>query len=144
MVHWHELEYAVVDSLGLCKFQTRFISVNAPTFEEWTRLIKFSTGIELTVKELYTIGERIYTLERMFNIREGFTRKDDYPPERMFKEGTEAENVAVPKGTKLDIRKYNQLLSNYYAVHGWDENGVPKEEKVKELGLSWERRLEWI
>ncbi len=143
MIHWHELEYAVVDSLGLCKFQTRFISVNAPTFEEWTKLIKLATGLELSIEQLYEIGERIYTQERMFNVREGFTRKDDYPPERMFREGTQAENVTVPKGTKLDIEKYNELLTKYYEVHGWNEDGIPKEETIKKLGLSWEKTLKW-
>jgi len=143
MIHWHELEYAVVDSLGLCKFQTRFISVNAPTFEEWSKLIKLATGLEFTIDELFTIGERIYTLERMFNVREGFTRKDDYPPERMFREGTNAENVTVEKGTKLDREKYNELLTKYYERHGWDENGIPKKETLSKLGLKWEKELDW-
>lgn len=142
MIHWHEIEYAVVDSLGLCKFQTRFISVNAPTFEEWTRLIKLATGLEFTVQDLFTIGERIYTLERMFNVREGFSRKDDYPPERMFREGTAAENVTVEKGTKLDRERYNDMLTKYYRRHGWSDDGVPTDETLKKLGLTWERNPE--
>lgn len=140
MIHWHEMEYAVVDSLGLCKFQTRFISVRAPSFREWTKLIKYATGLEFNINDLYLIGERIYTLERMFNIQEGFNRKDDYPPERMFKEGTEADGVTVPKGTKLDKEKYDKMLSEYYRLHGWDEKGVPIEMTLKKLDLTWERK----
>jgi aldehyde:ferredoxin oxidoreductase len=137
MIHWHELEYAVVDSLGLCKFQTRFISVKAPTFEEWTKLIKYATGLEFSVRDLYIVGERVYTLERMFNVREGFRREDDYPPDRMFREGTQAEGVTVEKGTKLDKNKYDRLLTEYYELHGWDKDGVPRDETLKKLGLSW-------
>lgn len=143
MVRWHELQYAVVDSLGLCKFQTRFISVHAPSFDEWSKIVEYACDLKLSPTDLFEIGERIYTLERMFNIRNGFGREDDYPPERMFKEGTVATNVTVKPGTKLDYEKYDELLSEYYSLHGWGDEGVPTEKGLEKLGLSWERKIGW-
>ena len=142
MIHWHELEYAVVDSLGLCKWQTIFISVNAPSFDEWTKLIAYATGLELNRQDLMEIGERIYTIERMFNVREGFTRKDDYPPKRMFKEKTNSGPAKV-KEKSLDSKKFNQLLDEYYALHGWDMEGIPKPETLTRLRLAWEKSFSW-
>ena len=83
------------------------------------------------------IGERIYTLERMFNLREGFSRKDDTLPERYFKEPTPI-GLAIARGKKIDREKFEQMLDEYYALHGWDKNGLPTEETLKKLGLDKE------
>ncbi len=137
MVWWQEILYAVVDSLGLCKFQTVFCAVHAPKFEEWANLIHYATGMKLSKEALLTIGERIYTIERMFNIREGFSRKDDTLPERYFTEPTPV-GFPVAKGKKIDRRKFERMLDEYYELHGWDKNGNPKQETLKKLGLDKE------
>ncbi len=134
MVWWHELQYAVVDSLGLCKFQTIFCAVHAPSYNEWIPLIKYASGLEFTREELMNVGERICTLERLFNIREGFGRKDDTLPERYF---TEPTNAGLPKvrNRKLDRSAFERMLDEYYSLHGWDSGGRPREETLKRLGL---------
>jgi aldehyde:ferredoxin oxidoreductase len=137
MVWWQELLYAVVDSLGLCKFQTVFCAVHAPKFEEWANLIHYATGMESSKEDLMTVGERIYTLERMFNIREGFSRRDDILPERYFKEPTPL-GLPIVRGKKIDREKFERMLDEYYEHHGWDENGVPTAETLKKLGLDKE------
>lgn len=135
---WHqELLYSVCDSLGLCKFQTVFLGFNMPKWEEYSRLLFLATGLEFTKEQLMLIGERIYTLERMFNIREGFTRKDDTLPERYFKEPTPV-GLPIARGKKIDREKFEQMLDEYYELHGWDKNGVPTEETLKKLGLDKE------
>ncbi len=135
---WHqELLYSVVDSLGLCKFQTVFLGFNMPKWEEYSKLIYLATGMELSKADLMQIGERIYTLERMFNLREGFSRKDDTLPERYFKEPTPI-GLAIARGKKIDREKFEQMLDEYYALHGWDKNGLPTEETLKKLGLDKE------
>jgi len=137
MVWWHEIEYAVVDSLGLCKFQTTFLAFNAPRFEEWSKLLKFAANMELSKADLMEVGERIYTLERMFNLREGFSRKDDTLPERYFKEPTPV-GLPISKGKKIDRERFEKMLDEYYELHNWDRNGVPKKEQLDKLGLSSE------
>lgn len=137
MVWWQEMLYSVVDSLGLCKFQTVFCAVHAPKFEEWTNLVRYATGLELSKEDLMNIGERIYTIERMFNIREGFSRKDDTLPERYFKEPTPI-GLPIAKGKKIDRKKFERMLDEYYEIHGWDKQGNPTPETLKSLSLDEE------
>jgi len=137
MVWWQELLYAVTDSLGTCKFQTVFLAVHAPKWEEFSKLIYLTSGMEFSVVDLMQIGERIYTIERMFNNREGFSRKDDNLPERYFEEATP---IGLPRvrGLNIDRGKFEKLLDEYYILHGWDNNGVPTKETLKKLELEKE------
>jgi aldehyde:ferredoxin oxidoreductase len=135
MIWWQERLYAVTDSIGLCKFQTVFCAVHAPKWNEFSKLIRLATGLELSKAQLMEIGERIYTLERMFNLREGFTRKDDSLPERYFKEPTTI-GLPVARGKKIDKEKFEKMLDEYYALHQWDQNGVPKKDTLEKLKLS--------
>ncbi|MGQ9506441.1 MAG: aldehyde ferredoxin oxidoreductase family protein [Candidatus Bathycorpusculaceae bacterium] len=137
MVWWQELLYAVTDSIGVCKFQTVFCAVHAPKWEEFAKLIRLATGMEFDKAKLMEVGERIYTIERMFNLREGFSRKDDTLPERYFKEPTP---IGLPKvkGRRIDKEKFKKMIDEYYALHEWDENGVPKKEALEKLGLDKE------
>lgn len=80
------------------------------------------------------IGERNYTLERMFNVMNGMSRKDDYPPERYFNEANK-RGLPFMKGRKLDRDKYEKMLDDYYAQHGWDANGIPTEDTLARLGI---------
>ena len=92
------------------------------------------TGLNFTLEDHYRVADRIYNLIRAFWIREygEWSRKYDYPPEKWFKEPLTKGPLA---GRKLDKEKYDQLLSYYYEARGWDENGVPKKETLKKLGL---------
>jgi len=134
MVWWQELLYAITDSLGTCKFQTVFLAVHAPKWEEYSKLIHLVTGMHFSVPQLKEIGERIYTIERLFNIREGFSRKDDTLPERYFREATP---IGLPrvKGFKIDKEKFEKMLNEYYALHGWDNEGVPTAITLQNLGI---------
>lgn len=137
MVWWHELLFAVVDSLGICKFQTVFCAVHAPKWEEFTKLIYLTTGMEFTKEQLMDVGERICTIERMFNIREGFSRWDDTLPERFFKEPTPI-GLPIARGRRIERDKFEKMLDEYYALHGWDEGGFPKDVTLKRLSLAEE------
>ncbi len=138
MVWWQELLYAVTDSLGTCKFQTVFLAVHAPKWEEYSKLIHLVSGMQYSTSQLMEIGERIYTIERMFNNREGFSRKDDTLPERYFKEVTP---VGLPrvKGIKIDKGKFEEMLDEYYALHGWDNNGIPTGKTLQKLRIEKEQ-----
>ncbi len=137
MVWWQELLYAVTDSIGVCKFQTVFCAVHAPKWEEFSKLIQLTTGMETSKTQLMEIGERIYTIERLFNLREGFSRKDDKLPERYFKEPTPV-GLPIAKNKKIISEKFERMLDEYYELHSWDKNGVPTMEALKKLSLDKE------
>lgn len=134
LVWWFELYFNIVDSLGVCKFQSTFNCPHCPQYDEYIPLIKYATGLEFTKEELIEIGERNYTMERMYNVMNGMSRKDDYPPERFFEEPNQ-RGLPFMRGRKLDREKYDEMLDEYYKQHGWDENGIPKEKTLKKLGI---------
>lgn len=132
MVWWHELLNAVCDSLGLCRFLSIFSSPHALGFQQFSKLIEYSTGLKLSPDELMDIGERIYTLERIMLIRDGLSRKDDTLPVRYFNEPIKD---GPAKGEYICRKAFNEILDKYYRLHGWDENGIPLKETLKRLGL---------
>lgn len=132
MVWWHELINAVCDALGFCRFLTVFSSPHAPQYRQFSRLIALCTGLTFTPKDLRTIGERIYTLERMMLIKDGFSRQDDTLPKRYFNEPI-SEGPA--QGNVILRNEFNKMLDEYYRLHGWDKNGVPKRSTLKRLGI---------
>jgi len=116
---------AAVDSAVNCLFLTFAIGA-----EEYANMIASVTGWDgYGAEELLKTGERIFALERMFNKREGFGKKDDTLPERLLKE-------PMPEGpAKGKVHPLEDMLSVYYKKRGYDEEGHPTEEKLKELGL---------
>jgi len=137
MVQWQEMMYEAIDSTGICKYHTIFLSPNLIAFDELAQLIYYNTGLEFTPEEIWDIADRAYTLERLFNIREGRTRADDWLVDRYFDEPTPV-GLPVVRGKCLDRVKFKQMLDEYYELHGWDEDGVPRPETLQRLGLDGE------
>lgn len=115
---------AAEDSLVVCKFVGFALGLDYQV-----RFLHLVTGQDYTIDQLVEIGERIYTLERLFNVREGFSRKDDTLPERFLKE-------PLREGPSKDcVVPLDKLLEDYYRIRLWDENGVPTDELLKKLNL---------
>ena len=136
-VYWHELCYMAADMMGMCKYHTVFLSPDMPSFEEFSKMIYLNTGLALSAENIWECADRAYTLERLFNIREGATRKDDWLVDRYFDESSPVGPDAA-RGKTLDREKFSAMIDEYYKVHGWDNNGVPKPETLKKLGLDKE------
>jgi aldehyde:ferredoxin oxidoreductase len=119
-------EIAVVDSSDICLFGTFGF-----TLREICRMVVASTGYGFTNEaELKELGERVYNLTRLFNVREGFTRDHDTLPARCLHE-------PMPDGAaKGEVVDLETMLNEYYEIRGWDENGVPRKETITRLGLS--------
>ena len=116
---------AVIDSLGLCMF-----TIFALNPEHYASLLSAVTGERIDGRQLLRMGERIWNLERLFNLRAGFTKKDDALPPRFSQE-------TLPRGhSKNKVVDLEPLLEEYYRLRGWDNEGVPTEEKLAELGLN--------
>ncbi len=104
--------------------------------EYYMKLFKHATGVSMTLQDYYTIADRVYSLIRAFWVREykeQWSRKVDYPPVRWFKEPL---TKGPFKGAKLDLDKYDQMLSWYYEIRGWDERGIPRKSTLEKLGLN--------
>ncbi len=121
-------EQAIDDSLIACTFGNSGL-----TFKMYAQYLSAATGIKefANVNNLLKIGERIICIERCFNVREGFSRKDDSLPKRMT---TEPLKKAGPSTGQM-IKNLNKLLDEYYDALEYEKNGVPTPGKLKELGL---------
>ncbi|BAL80152.1 aldehyde ferredoxin oxidoreductase family protein [Caldisericum exile] len=115
---------AVIDSEGLCLFTSFALGLS-----DYTAMLKAATGFDYTEDEVMKAGERIWNLERLWNIDLGVGPEEDKLPERFIKE-------PLPDGaSKGQVVRLDLTLPDYYKVRGWDEKGYPKEEKLRELGL---------
>jgi aldehyde:ferredoxin oxidoreductase len=137
MVQWQEMMYEAIDCTGVCKYHTIFLSPNLIAFDELFRLIYLNTGLEFTPEEIWDIADRAYTVERLFNIREGLTRDDDWLVDRYFDEPTPI-GLPIVRGKCIDREKFKQMIDEYYELHGWNEDGVPRPETLEKLGLDGE------
>jgi aldehyde:ferredoxin oxidoreductase len=126
IVSVHQDSAAVIDSLVYCKFSNMAVAE-----EFFARTLSAVTGEHFTVDDLMMVGERVWTLERLYNLREGFTKEDDTLPDRLLNEpvdGGPSEGYTV---------KLTPMLEEYYAFRGWDKNGVPRPEKLMELSIEF-------
>lgn len=119
------------DSLTQCRFASER-GFGGLINENYVEMVNAVTGWGVTLEELERLGERIYNLERVFNCREGITRKDDQLPWRVQQE-------AIPSGPSQGMycppEELQMMLDEYYRLRGWDRNGLPTPERLKLLGL---------
>ena len=108
----------------LCKF------TNLGVAEEYfARVLSAVTGLEYSTGDLVQVGERVWNLEKLYNLREGFGREDDTLPPRLL---TEAPSDGPTRGWVVHLEP---MLHEYYRSRGWDEAGVPTQKKLAELGI---------
>lgn len=119
---------AVVDSLGICKVPALTL-VNEFDLVSEAELVRAITGIELSPADLLLVGERILTMERIFNLRFGATGEDDELPE-FFLDGPIVGGSAA--GATIDLQF---MLREFYEAMGWSPDGVPTAARLTELGL---------
>jgi aldehyde:ferredoxin oxidoreductase len=122
---------AVGDSLTMCRF-TSERGFGLFVGEPYARMVRAVTGWEVTVEELERVGERIINLERLFNVREGVRRADDTLPWKVMHEPIPAGPSA---GMYCPPDELRQMLDVYYALRGWDADGVPSPARLVSLDL---------
>ncbi len=123
----HEDLMTLYDIFGVCKFTRHMFFAEA-----YPEMVKAVTGMELGLADLFTIGERVYNLQRAFNVREGLDRKADSLPPRVFED-------PIPKGASKNSRikrsEFERMLDDYYQARGWSWNGIPTKVKLISLDL---------
>ena len=138
-VFWQENCYMGVDCLGICKYHTTFLGATLPNFEDWSKVLYYNTGLQMTPEEIWMVARRCNMIERLFNLREGLTRDDlkkgDMLNHRYFDEPCRRGAVDVI-GVKIDKEKFMRMVDELYEHKGLDKDGVPKPETLKELGLA--------
>ena len=133
------VNYALLESwssagktLGMCYFgpaPRSFIQA-----DDVVAAVRATTGWDVTVQDLLWVGERATNLARVFNIREGFSRKDDSLPDRLFQplEGGALAGVGISR------EEFEQTLTDLYEIKGWDPvTSAPTRRRLQELGIEW-------
>ena len=122
--------YALIDSLIICK------NAKGTLYKElfdMAKLYSLVTGYEMTPEELSVAGERINTVAKLINIREGLSRQDDTLPWKVMNQPIPDDGPA--KGALVTQDELDLLLDDYYQSRGWTLDGVPTKSKLKELGM---------
>ncbi|MCF8069418.1 MAG: aldehyde ferredoxin oxidoreductase family protein [Desulfobacterales bacterium] len=119
--------FCMIDSCGMCNFMF-FLIMNEDNMIE---LLEAATGIDIGGRNgLMKIGERIFNLERLFNLKAGLTWRDDSLPKRMLEE-------PMPEGpAKGMVVHLDEMLPEYYRIRAWSPEGIPSKTKLQELGLN--------
>jgi aldehyde:ferredoxin oxidoreductase len=117
---------ATIDAAGICLFTSFAMGAG-----DYAAALSAVTGFNIDDAEVLRIGERIWNLQKLMNVKLGFTKADDTLPPRLL---TEPLTEGGPKGL---VWRREPLLDQYYKERGWDEAGIPTPEKLKELGLTF-------
>jgi aldehyde:ferredoxin oxidoreductase len=128
---YSENSFTLTDSLELCKINTEWTGVPID-IKKHGELFSLATGVEMDEKAISTAADRIWNVERAFSVREGITRKDDVLGGKW---GSEPIPDGPCKGERIDRKKFNKLLDDYYQVRGWDSMGIPTASTLSALGL---------
>jgi aldehyde:ferredoxin oxidoreductase len=130
LLKYSHMWFTILASLGICARAqiNRFYSA-----EICARLYEAVTGIETTLEDLRVRADRVWNLLRMINVREGFNRVQESPPEAWFKEPGFKDYLRERPLSRL---KVDQMIESYYLEQGWDpDTGLPTRERLRELGL---------
>ena len=129
LIRYCENWCAIIDSIEVCKNLAE--NMELLPFDRAAEITRAATGFPFTGDMMFEIGERIVNLERAYLVREGITRKDDLLPTRFLKE-------PLPNGnSKGSVFEMETMLDEYYEERGWDSNGIPKTEKLRETRLEY-------
>ena len=124
--------FTIIDAVGMCVFVSIRYTLDTqagyiPT--RLTEMVRHATGAEYTPESLLEAAERVYTLERLFLTKAGFSRADDTLAPRM----AEPMPAGPLEGETFEL---DRVLDDYYVERGWDSNGVPTLAKLESLGIA--------
>jgi aldehyde:ferredoxin oxidoreductase len=131
LIEFQRLRGGFFESATVCRLPWVEVSFGLDRYPEYLEAI---TGRRMAWEDLFEMGDRIYALIRAYWKREvpQFGRKWDYPPDRWFEEPHSGGKM---KGVRVDREKYEQMLTWYYELRGWDQNGIPLKETLDRFGL---------
>jgi len=116
------------NALSYSMVACNFTAYSYERVAEWLTEFGYDVGVE----DLETVGERAWTMTRLFNLREGFGREDDSLPERLKRP---LESGGPADGNYLTDEAFGEMLDEYYELRGWTDEGVPETETLERLGV---------
>ncbi|MDD5712662.1 MAG: aldehyde ferredoxin oxidoreductase C-terminal domain-containing protein, partial [Smithellaceae bacterium] len=122
------LTYAWASIDGLLMIPPALMAIHLPMLPH-SKALKFATGMDMTFGKFLEVGDRGFNMERLFNLREGLTGKDDTLPKRF------TDVPQIPGKDAMRVR-LDKMMPKYYKLRGWDKNGVPTAKRMKRLGMS--------
>ena len=125
LVYKDQIRTSLKWSLEMCDFLAASLSLCA-------RLLNAACGTDFTEESITESGKRIWTLARLFNIRESFSRKNDTIPPRIY---LDPLPEGITKGRIVPQQDFEKMLTEYYRLWGWDNDGKPTHEAIQGLGL---------
>jgi aldehyde:ferredoxin oxidoreductase len=117
--------FALLNSLVICAFM---VDGGDMPFSGVTELFNAITGWNYSIDDMMLAGERIFTVQRLINVRDGYNADTDVLPKKMFKAAKEGFRAGK-------VPPFKELMEDYYLLRGWDENGEPKYETLRRLNL---------
>jgi aldehyde:ferredoxin oxidoreductase len=130
LVSYFEDWCAIIDALEPCKNIMQNMEIL--TFNRAAEVIKAVTGLNMSAQDVRRVGERIVTIERAFNVREGLTRKDDTLPRRF------REEILTQGPSKNTLFEQESMLDEYYTERGYNvKTGIPTHKTLKKLNLEY-------
>jgi aldehyde:ferredoxin oxidoreductase len=117
---------SLYNPLGMCKFIFR-VGVGPRLLAEWVNAVM---DWNLDMAEMMLIGERLFNLKRLFNVRLGISRKDDTLPARLLTHSRGSGKAAD------SLPNLEKMLPEYYELRGWDDQGIPTGERLEALALA--------
>jgi aldehyde:ferredoxin oxidoreductase len=124
--------FTIIDAVGMCVFVAVRYTLEIEqdyTSTRLTELVNHATGAAYTPGILLEAADRVYTLERLFLTKAGFSRADDTLAPRMME--------PMPGGPlEGEVFDLSRVLDDYYVARGWDANGIPTREKLEALGIA--------
>ncbi|MBP7342122.1 MAG: aldehyde ferredoxin oxidoreductase C-terminal domain-containing protein, partial [Syntrophaceae bacterium] len=136
IVMYMEALSRIANSLGVCLYSTTCWDLEQIDLPQMARLYSEATGRKTSVDDLKRIAMRQLNLEKALNLRfTDFDRRHDMPTPRDLCEAIPSGNLA---GWKLDAKKYNAMLDEYYELHGWNKkNSFPTRKTLEDLDLAY-------
>jgi aldehyde:ferredoxin oxidoreductase len=131
LIEFQRIRGGFFECATVCRLPWVEVSFGLHWYPEYVEAV---TGSRRSWEDFYKIGDRVYSLIRAYWKREipQFGRPWDYPPDRWFEEPLSQGKM---EGVKLDRQRFDQMLSWYYELRGWDQNGIPTKETLDHLGL---------
>jgi len=134
VIEFQRIRGGMFESLGVCRFPWIELGFE---LDWYPKFLKASTGVSVSLDDLFKVSDRIYSLIRAFWVREfgsNWSRRMDTPPPRWFEEPL---TMGRYKGSRLDLQKYDSLLDLYYKKRGWDAHGIPSKATMENLDLGY-------
>ncbi len=122
-------ENTILHCLLVCDFPSKFVPLTVADYADYLGLV---TGRDVRAADLLTLAERVETLIRLYNLREGFGRADDTLPERLF---ADSQDDGPARGQRIPRDGFERMLTDYYGLRGWSDEGRPTAVTLERLGL---------